>query len=92
MAGISTHVGVIICVCILIGLFLFALHIWWVERGQVYNMPRKPMKLCDIHGAYPAEASMYIDALQDGRQDLRVELCPICYHDRQKEALANARK
>lgn len=51
-------------------------------KKKVASMPKVPMKLCDIHGAYPESASMWIDTLSDNKVNLRVEMCPQCYADR----------
>lgn len=58
--------------------------IWWEERVKVYNMPKRPMIICDKHGAYPSELTLSIDAVAEGRADLKVDICPMCYADRLK--------
>jgi hypothetical protein len=48
-------------------------------------LPRKEMILCDKHGAYPKEASLYIQVPAEGKNDLAVEMCPMCYADKIKD-------
>ncbi len=81
-----------IFVLILFCLLVILASNWIDEKGKIVSMPRKPMKLCDKHGAYPEEASLHIDVAQDGAPDLRVEICPVCFYERQKEVAANVRK
>ncbi len=80
-------------VFIFLFIFLYFVLVWYQERAKIYKLPRKEMKLCDIHGAYPAEASIWINALDENRPDLRVEMCPVCYAERIKnsEKLINGR-
>lgn len=64
----------------------FIIYLWLDERSKVLTLPRKPMNLCDVHGAYPSEAALMLDIPAEDKADLKVEICPQCYADRMKKA------
>jgi len=78
------RIGLIVGVLFILGLFLFALNIWWTERRRVQKMPRVPMNICDTHGTYPASAALTINVPQENKPDLVVDVCPICYAEKYK--------
>jgi hypothetical protein len=74
-----------------IALFVFVvgalIKIWLEERSKVSRIPKIPFKICDIHGPYPESASLWISVPEEGKPDLRVEICPYCVYERQQEML-----
>lgn len=85
VASLILLLGIIACICGIIILGLLCT-IWLQEKHRVFNMPKQPMVLCDIHGAYPASAVLKLEVPAEGKNALAVEMCPQCYHERLKKA------
>lgn len=93
MAWISSiniaHIGAFVFYAFTTILFFgfgFLLYIFVGEYKKVKRMVRRPMTICDKHGPYPSELSRKLVVPAEGREDLVIEMCPICYIDRYKEA------
>lgn len=88
MMGQSSAVAIVIALVAggILFLVYYVANIAHQEKKKVAMMDRRPMVLCDIHGAYPKEASLYINVPADGRPDMRQEMCPFCYRERLEKA------
>jgi hypothetical protein len=83
----------LICFGIICALGVFALiwllYIFLKIREDVYNMPRKPMTICDKHGAYPTECNLSITVPltepNGEEREIQQEICPFCYRERLDE-------
>ena len=90
-AGVKNAATGVLCVAV-VALLVYLLLVLWAAKRDVAASPRKPMFLCDIHGALPEDSTFTVfDDLEvqmtDGttrRQPLRV--CPICFENKIKEA------
>lgn len=71
----------IIGAVLLIGVSItsWIMYVWNQAKKEVKQIPRVPMLLCDIHGAYPEHTALTIDADVTGGV---VKLCPFCMRDR----------
>jgi hypothetical protein len=85
-SGHFIGVALVLVVFMLIAIFVFAIRILLEEKNKVKQMPRVPMTLCDVHGAYPSSSTLRLNVPADGKQDLVVEQCPQCYYDRYKSS------
>lgn len=82
----------IVLSCVLlfaISVILFCIVINEQAKREVNAAPKIPMSLCDVHGAYPTKASLYIEVptvFDDNSKPLRVERCPFCYDEQSRKA------
>lgn len=53
---------------------------WYDAKEEVKQIPKEPMYLCDIHGAFPAKYLVKLDVPTS--ETGFIELCPFCTRER----------
>ena len=73
---------------ILLGLFtlagLYFGFLIYAAKNDVNTAPRTAMLICEKHGPFPAKAAIEFNF--GGMLETPVAYCPICYHEKFKEA------
>jgi hypothetical protein len=57
-------------------------------RTEIADSPRTEMITCDKHGLIPKRYTMHLE----GVTEQPIEVCPLCFEDRIKEARAKLKK
>lgn len=55
-------------------------------KKEIHAVPKIPMLICEIHGVFPAKYAIKINVPGEGREDLKVDTCIFCYHEKMRAA------